>query len=334
MEQIIYLLPIISLIISFILYIPFINLLYKVKFVVGESNNKVDLEGKATPIFNKLHANKVGTPIGGGILMVLVTIIFAYIIKYAWNLDFNNVLFCFIAFGILGLYDDIKKLFKLNSNQLITLRARTKFAIQIIISSYLAYYFINNFDSLAIIPNFLILTNPILIFGIIVFLITFYTNAYNISDGLDGLSIGLMVITLIPILIFLYLFRDISSFTFLMILLGSALAYLYFNIRPARIFLGDAGALAFGATLAYVFILNDVIILLPIIMFMYTVICMSSAIQILSKKFRGKKIFLSAPLHHHFQAIGWEETKVVERFWVIQMVASLLSVSLIMFLYL
>lgn len=333
METVILFLPVISFIISFVLYVPFINLLYKLHFIVGDSNNKIDMEGNSTPIFNKLHANKVGTPIGGGILMVLIVLIFTYLLKFSYNYDFKYIIVCFVGFGLLGLYDDIKKLFKLKNTKLMMLRARTKFAIQLLISAILAYYFVSNYESLTIIPNYFVLTNQILIFGLVIFIITFYTNAYNISDGLDGLSTGLMVITIIPILIFLYLFRDISSFSFVFTLLGTALAYLYFNIKPARLFLGDAGALAFGATLAYIFILNDVIYLLPIILFMYTIICLSSAIQIFSKKIRGKKIFLSAPLHHHFQAIGWEETKVVERFWVFQMIASMISVSLILWLY-
>lgn len=333
LQEYIYFLPILSLILSFILYVPFINLLYRMKFIVDHSNEKTDLQGNKTPIFNKLHAHKIGTPIGGGILIFLITLLFSFSLKYLHKLDFNNILFVFISFGLLGFYDDLKKFFKLGSKKFMSFRARSKLLIQVMISSYVAYLFVQNIDSLTIIPGLLFLNNSILIFGLVMTTIVFYANAYNITDGLDGLSTGTLLISLIPTLIFLFIVKDISSFIFLMVLAGSALSYLYFNIKPARLMLGDAGALAFGATLAYIFLINDAFYLIPFVLFMFTVICLSSVIQILSKRFRGKKIFLSAPLHHHFEAIGWEESKVVSRFWVFQAIASLISVCLVLTLF-
>ena len=150
------------------------------------------------------------------------------------------------------------------------------------------------------------------------FVIISFANAYNISDGLDGLSAGLLLICLFAFLALASADLDTTLASFIGIWIGSLFAFLYFNVWPARIFLGDAGAFAFGATLAVVGLLTGKILALGIIGGMFVIIVASSLLQILSKKFLGKKILAVSPLHMFFKYMGWEEPKIVTRFWLAQ----------------
>jgi len=150
------------------------------------------------------------------------------------------------------------------------------------------------------------------------FMIVAFSNAYNISDGLDGLSTGLLVICLFAFLAIASATLDLTLASFIGIWIGVLFAFLYFNVYPARIYLGDAGSLAFGATLAVVGLLTGKIFVLGIIGGVYVVIVASSAVQIISKKLLGKKIMPVAPIHMYFKYIGWEEPKIVFRFWLAQ----------------
>lgn len=150
------------------------------------------------------------------------------------------------------------------------------------------------------------------------FVIVSFANAYNISDGLDGLSAGLLLICLFAFLALTSQSLDLTLASFVGIWIGALFSFLYFNIWPARIFLGDAGAFAFGATLAVVGLLTGKILALAIIGGMFVIIAFSSLIQILSKKFFHRKILPVSPIHMYFKYIGWEEPKIVTRFWLAQ----------------
>lgn len=310
---------ILSFFLTSILILPFIDFLYRLK-LRRQKQKTLDIFEKSTPIFDKLHGWKVGTPIGGGLLIIAVTTLltlwsyglFAIKIK-PWEL--TAILFTFISFGILGVYDDIKKTFK--HAAFFGLRFRHKLIIQIILALVvglilyfpLGYDFINVrwFGIISIGPFFIPLT---------VFLIVAFANAFNITDGLDGLASGLLMICLFAFWVLAAALLDPTLSIFIAIWLGSLIAFLYFNIHPARIWLGDAGALSFGATLAVVGLLTGKIIALAIIGGIFILEVTSSLVQILSKKYWGKRVFAVSPLHLWLQNKGWEEPKIVARAWL------------------
>ncbi|MBX4205969.1 phospho-N-acetylmuramoyl-pentapeptide-transferase, partial [Candidatus Microgenomates bacterium] len=148
------------------------------------------------------------------------------------------------------------------------------------------------------------------------FVIVFFTNAFNIADGLDGLSSGLLMIYLFAYIIIAANLLDTPIFVFIAIWIGATIAFLYFNVYPARIFLGDAGALSFGATIAVIGLLVGNVTALFVIGGIFVIEVFSSAIQILGWKILKRPIFPLAPIHHTFQAIGWEEPKIVMRAWL------------------
>jgi phospho-N-acetylmuramoyl-pentapeptide-transferase len=153
-------------------------------------------------------------------------------------------------------------------------------------------------------------------------------NAVNITDGLDGLSGGLLVSSFATFGTIALLQGNIGIAGFCYTIVGMLLSYVWFNIFPARFMMGDVGSFALGTALGVVAMLTDTLILLPIVGAVFVVETASSALQILSKRFLGKKIFLSAPIHHHFEAIGWPETKVTMRFWVVGQVVAVLGIGL------
>jgi phospho-N-acetylmuramoyl-pentapeptide-transferase len=159
-----------------------------------------------------------------------------------------------------------------------------------------------------------------------VFVVVATTNAVNITDGLDGLAGGLLAIAFTAFGALSYVNGLDALAAFCATVVGALLAFLWFNIYPARFFMGDTGSMALGATLAIVAALNDAILVLPIIGLVFVMETLSVILQVASRKLRGKKIFRSAPIHHHFEALGWPETKVTMRFWIIGAVCGVLGV--------
>jgi phospho-N-acetylmuramoyl-pentapeptide-transferase len=256
------------------------------------------------------------------------------------------VVFCsLILYGLLGLYDDIKKFFGYHKEKFWGLRIRYKLILQILIAvllGWLVYQHLGAGGSVSVyIPFFgdISLSAPIYTaFAALTIVAT--ANAFNITDGLDGLASGMLVMTLLVLLtislavggqgVFHATSYPAGLTSVIGLWLGSILAFLYFNIYPARVWMGDSGALAFGASLAVLALLLGIPILFIIIGGLYVVEAVSSIIQMASRKYWGRKVFLIAPIHHHFEAKGWPETKVTMRFWLIGAVFSLIG----LFIYL
>jgi len=318
-----------SFIIHSILVVPFVDFLYKLKFLRREQKTR-DFLGKVTPIFNKLHKHKAGTPVGGGLLIIftvgllyailfpLVKFLGIYVTAvYPIKDELNILFFSFISFGLLGLYDDFKKFFGFEQTGFFGLRMRHKFLIQwilaFIIASLLYFNLGINFVN---IPFFGIVRLGWFYIPFAAFVIVAFANAFNITDGLDGLACGLLMICLFAFWIISGSILDTTLSVFLALWIGGLMAFLYFNIYPARIWLGDVGALSFGATLAVVGLLLGKVIALVVIGGLFVVEVTSSLIQMLGKKFLKRKIFPVAPFHLWLQYKGWEEPKIVFRAWL------------------
>lgn len=333
---------ILSFIVTSIAIVPFINLLYKLKFQRANQVTR-DTFGVLTPIFNTFHKTKAGVPVGGGLLVIIVvSVLFALLIplikfygvdvtsNYAKHQsEINVVFFTFLSFGILGLYDDIMKLFNLTKKGLFGLRMKHKFIFEIILSfaiSAMLYY--NLGISILHIPFIGTLELGIFFIPFATFTIVSFANAVNISDGLDGLAAGSLMISLFGLWFLSSAILDVPISIFLALFIGSLISFLYFNVFPARIFMGDVGSLAFGATLAVIGLLLGKIIALIVISFIFVLEISSSLIQLLSKKFLKRKIFPAAPIHLSLQKYGWEEPKIVQRAWLLQIMLTIFGVWL------
>lgn len=303
------------------LSVPFINFLYRMKFQRQEEKERRDAFSQRTPIFSRLHAWKVGTPVGGGILVAfsvtLFSSVFYTLTKFAVNWTTVTVFFTFLSFALLGFYDDIQKIFGWKKTGFWGMRLRHKFLLQWLLafSSAGLLFFKMRLSSLwlPLLGDFSL--GPLyVVFAAFVIVAT--ANAYNITDGLDGLAGGLLVIALCAFWVILSTTGYGDALLFIATLVGSLLAFLYFNIFPARIWMGDTGAMAFGAALAVLALISDRVLVLPVVGGIFVVEILSTLVQWSSRALRGRKVFLSAPLHHHLEALGWEEPKIVTRFWL------------------
>lgn len=324
-------LSILSTFITGILLVPFIDFLYKIKLKRQDQITR-DPFNKRTPLFDRYNSWKVGTPFGGGILIIgVVTVITLWAygmlsieVKY-WELFV--ILFSFIGFGLLGLYDDSKKLINSNSG-FFGLRLRHKFIIQWILAFIIASIFYYQLGYSFV--HFLGYTMQIGIFFIpfAAFVIVAFVNAFNITDGLDGLASGLFLICLIALLVISSQILDNTLGIFIAVLIGSTVAFLYFNIYKARLWLGDVGSLSLGAVLAVTGLLTGKTLAIIVLGGFFVIEVASSMIQLLGKKYLRRKIFPVSPFHLWLLNRGWEEPKVVMRAWIIGLFLAILGVYL------
>lgn len=312
-------LTLLSFFITFILLIPFIDFLYKIR-LRRQKQKTVDMFNKPTPVFDRLNNWKVGTPFGGGILIISIVSVLTLWAYGILSIDVKvwevlAILFTFVSFGLLGLYDDAKKL--VNAKSFFGLRFRHKFAIQWVLAFIISLVLYKELGyDFVFIRGFGLANIGFLFVPFAAFIIVAFTNAFNIADGLDGLASGLLLICLVAFLAITANQLDQPLGIFIAILMGSISAFLYFNVYKARIWLGDVGALSLGAVLAVIGLLTGKIIALAFIGGVFILEVASSLIQILSKKFLGRKVFPVAPLHLLLLRIGWDEPKIVMRAWI------------------
>jgi phospho-N-acetylmuramoyl-pentapeptide-transferase len=278
---------------------------------------------------------KAGTPVGGGILIIgVVATLFLMLFPFAshmgvyiessYNFDTEVfiLLFTFISFGLLGLSDDLVKMFgkprKGAIGLWVGLGRGVKFTLQWVLAFIIGYMLYKELGiSILHIPLIDVTIDMGMYFiPFAAFVIVSFTNAYNITDGLDGLATGLLMICLLAFGAIAATSLDTPLSLFIALWIGSLIAFLYFNIWPARVFLGDAGALSFGATLAIVGLLTGSIVALVVIGGIFVIEIVSSAVQIIGWKLLKRAIFPLAPIHHAFLASGWEEPKIVMRAWL------------------
>ena len=312
-----------------IFVIPFINLLYRLKFQRRQQITR-DFQNHLTPIFDKFHSQKSGTPVGGGVL-IIASVCFLFLLlfpllklsnifissNFQINQELEIIFFTFISFGLLGLYDDILKFFNFEQRGFFGLRMKHKFLLQAALSFIISFYIYNRLGINFIYIPFLGALN-LGVFAIFLYtaIIMAFANFFNITDGLDGLSCGLLMISLFAFWVLSGNQLDTPISLFLALWIGALIAFLYFNIFPARIWLGDVGSLSFGATFAVIAVLLGKVIPLVVIGLPFIVEGLSSALQILSKTYLHRKILPAAPLHLTLQKHGWEEPKIVSRAWL------------------
>lgn len=283
-------------------------------------------DGKEASVFRKLHAEKQGTPTMGGVLIWVTVALIVLLSPLAQKLGITRFslfnrnetylpVFTLIATGVLGLIDDI---LNVRGGKSKGIRLKPKFfwlTLFGLLGGLWFYYKLGfNFIHLPGIGNITIGPWYVLLFT---FIIVASANAVNFTDGLDGLAGGLIILTFTALGLIAYLQGLIILTAFCGLIIGTTLAFLWFNIPPALFYMGDTGALALGATMGVIAMLTNSVLILPFVGFIFVIEALSSLLQLLSKKIFGKKILIIAPLHHHFEAKGWPEEKVVMRFWII-----------------
>ena len=306
-------------------------------------NEKGMGDDNGTPIFNKMHKDRdVKTPRMGGLVIVLsviITTLFFWLFSYAGAGDPSGVFdylsrsqtwlpfAAFIAGGLMGFIDDY---FTIKPNGLWKggLPLQYRYIWVSLIAAGAAYWFYFKLGVESVFVPFygdLFLGLLFIPFFMLVFVSVFSTS---IIDGLDGLSGGIMAIVFAAMGVIAYTQNQIDISAFSLVIVGGILAFLWFNIPPARFYMTEVGYNALSFALVIIAFLTDTVILLPIIAFMLFITLAANVLQVLSKKIRGKKIFLVAPIHHHFEALGWPAHQVVMRYWIISLIAASLGVIL------
>lgn len=301
---------------------------YKYKF--WKKQKKTTLTGEALPVMTKLHAKKFkrAFPTMAGIIgVVTVTVV-----TVVCNLNREQTwlpLLGFVGGSIVGLIDDLINVFG-SGKGAAGLRAPVKFAMITSLGLFLGWWFAVKLGWTAIAVPFIgdVQVGMIGMILIFAFAVVATSNAVNISDGLDGLAGGLAMLAYGAYGVIALLQGQWMLTAFCLTVVGWLLSYIWFNVPPARFMMGDTGSFAIGAGLGVVAMMTDAFFLLPIIGALFVVEAGSSLIQIFWKKVFKKKLFISAPIHHHLEAKGWNEAKIVMRFWVIAGMFAIIGIFL------
>jgi phospho-N-acetylmuramoyl-pentapeptide-transferase len=307
------------------------------------------------------HKKKAGTPTMGGVLIVISTAV--PVVMWA---DLSNpfvmlALFALLAFAAIGFIDDYAKVAK---RQNLGLTGKSKIVLQIAVSSFVGFVLLvlvsHSAYSTQLIVPFLKRFRPDLVIHSLLHVRTFWplaflpfmafvalvitgsSNAVNLTDGLDGLAIGCTVIAAGALTVLTYVSSNFRWSTYLEIqyiprvgeltvfcgaLVGASLGFLWYNAHPAEVFMGDVGSLALGGTLGTVAVIIKQEVLLVFVGGIFVVEALSVILQVGSFKLRGKRIFRMAPIHHHFELLGWSESKVIVRFWIVALVFALFALT-------
>jgi phospho-N-acetylmuramoyl-pentapeptide-transferase len=287
---------------------------------------------KGVPVFSKFHRDKEGTPTMGGVLiwasLLIVLILFALIKKLAPEAALADFYFlsraetllplaALILAALIGLVDDVLGVLRIGPNGGgIHMRHRLLIYTALAVLGAWWFYFKLDWDTLAI-PFFGDLVVGAWYIPIFIFIIVATAFSVNETDGLDGLSGGISLVAFASLGVIAFTQGRFDLAVLCAAIAGGIVAFLWFNIFPARFFMGDTGSMSLGFAMGITAMLINAGLLLPFIAFIPMIESISVLLQISSKKLRGKKLFLSTPIHHHFQARGWPETKVTERFWII-----------------
>jgi phospho-N-acetylmuramoyl-pentapeptide-transferase len=303
---------------------------------------KIRAEGD-TPVFTSLHKKKEGVPTMGGILVWFTVVFLAGLF---WFLDrvlglefFHQLNFltrqqtllplgALLAAALLGLLDDYLGVKGIGGGKGGGLRMRYRFWAYMLVAvvGALWFYYKLNFDILHI-PGFGDFSIGIWYIPLFIFVLVATSFSVNQTDGLDGLAGGTLAIAFFSFGLISFLQGRFELAALTGVISGALLAFLWFNIYPARFIMGDTGSMSLGTVLAVIAFLTNSVAVLPLIGLIFVLESGTTIIQVVARKLFGKKVFLSAPIHHHFEALGWHETKVTMRFWVIAAVGAFIGVA-------
>ena len=334
---------VLAFVVAFVMTPLWTHVLYRYK--IGIRIKETGVMGDQLTFVNQLHKAKAGTPTMGGfivwgsvlLLIFSVHLFFPFLaewmgIGFIAKLDFLRrsetwlPLFVLVMAGMLGLIDDYCSVRKIGTNKGGGMRFAFRFWWLFIIAGIGAWWFYSKlgWDMMHIpaVGDFNIGWWYIPLF---IFVILYTAISSNETDGLDGLNAGVLIIAFTAFTFISYMHNKVDLASFCAALSGALLAFLWFNVYPARFFMGDTGAISLGTTLGVVALLTNSVIPLLIIIALYGIESGSVVLQLISKRFFGRKIFLAAPLHHHFEASGWPEPKVVMRAWIFTAVMALIG---------
>ena len=295
---------------------------------------KIKVRQKVSLYLEKAHKSKDGTPTMGGLIFIVPTIITVIILLLMNKIEFSEnlfiILFVFIAYALLGFLDDYLSLRRRNNEGLTEIQ---KLFGQLVIALVFFYIFMRSGGKPTLDIHTLGLEiNMGWFYGIfLLFVLVASSNAVNLTDGLDGLAGGLSVISFLAFGLIAWNatwvsgYQDIAIFCF--ILIGSLLGFLVYNTHPAKVFMGDTGSLALGATLASIAIITNHEITLIVVAGVFIIETLACIIQMVGLMCFHRKVFLMAPLHHHFEKLGYSESDIVKGFWVVGFILSMLAVG-------
>lgn len=289
--------------------------------------------GQRINVYVENHQKKSGTPTMGGLIFIIPTIVTILILLFTKKIEFSVnlliVLFVFISYSMIGFLDDyisIKK--KRNEGLTQTQKLLLQFVVALVF--YLLYSLYTDSKSVLEITALGIKWNLGWFYGVfILFLLVGSSNAVNLTDGLDGLAGGLSAISFLAFGLiswgsyWIQGYQDIGIFCF--VLVGSLIGFLVYNTNTAKVFMGDTGSLTLGATLATIAILTSHELSLAVIGGVFVIETLTVIIQVISVKFFHKRVFLMAPIHHHFERLGWRESDIVKLFWIVGLILALLA---------
>lgn len=335
----IFILTVLSFCIAFFLTPVLTHFLYKYNF------GKQIRDDGTTPVFSKLHKEKQGTPTMGGVLIWGTTFILAvgifYLQKFTGFDLFKELNFlsrsqtllplgALVASALVGLFDDFLNIKKIGGKGG-GLKVRHKLILYTVIAGVGAFWFFSKLGwDLIHIPFVGDFNIGFWYIPLFIFIIVATSFSVNETDGLDGLAGGVLLISFVALGAIAFIQGKFDLAAFCGVIVGALTAFLWFNIYPARFFMGDTGSMSLGVLLGILAMLTNTFILLPIIGFILVFESSSVIVQTFSKKIKGKKIFKSTPIHHHFEAIGWPEPKIVMRFWLVSGIMA--TIGLIIFL--
>lgn len=279
----------------------------------------------------KAHMKKQGTPTIGGLIFIISTFIVTilYSVFYVKTLknDAVIILLIFLAFGFVGFLDDY---LKIRRKKNLGLRAYQKMILLMLITFVIYVFSKDTLGTNLYIP--ILNVNINLYYLYLPFLFIYFTgvtNAVNLTDGLDGLATTVTIIVLIFLFLISFVFGKVDIGIFAFILIGSLMAFLIFNVNPARVFMGDTGSLALGGAVAAISFLLGIELVLVLAGIIYVIEALSVIIQVVVYKFTRKRVFKMAPIHHHFEHLGWSENKIVYIFGAITLIACIISFLLL-----
>ncbi len=299
---------ILGFIITFIAMPRFIPFLTKLKF--GQVERE---EGPES------HKIKGGTPTMGGIVFIAASVIAVYLTFPSYILDptVGLITLMFVGYGLIGFIDDYLIVVKKTN---LGLSAAKKYLLQSILAILfyvLALNFVPGFSTVITIPVIRTSVDIGFLYPVLVyFMFTATSNGVNLSDGLDGLATGLSMVAIAPFVIFGLMSKTYAISVYGMAVIGALLGFMMYNYHPAKIFMGDSGSLSLGGLLAVLAIFAKQELLLLLVGGVFVVETLSVIIQVTSFKLTGKRVFKMAPLHHHFELLGWAEQQVVISFWL------------------